>query len=58
MFSIKRKATGKVVARVDRERWLEAVLWNMPNGVYAIEDSRGNEIRAAVVRGGRITFAK
>lgn len=58
MFYIKRKATGKTFAEVGREDWLDAILWNLPDGVYGIEDSGHNEIDTAVVTGGRVTCAK
>jgi hypothetical protein len=58
MFYITRKATGKVVAQVGRKDWLDAVLWNLPAGVYGIEDSDGNEVNVATVKAGRVAFAK
>jgi len=58
MMTIIRKKTGEAVAWDVPADSLDTVLWAMPSGVYGIEDSEGNEINTAVVKCGRVAYAK
>ena len=59
MFYVRRKATGKLYAEVGRADWLDTVLWNLPTGVYAIEDSEGTEVNTAIVKQrGNVSYVK
>jgi hypothetical protein len=58
MFWVTRKLTGKVVGRRIPEDSLETYLAVLPAGVYAIEDSDGNELNEVKVRAGRVEYAK
>jgi len=56
MFWITRKATGKVVGRSVPEESLDTYLRTLPTGVYAVEDSDGNELNEVRVRAGCIEY--
>ena len=55
MFWVTRKMTGKVVGRNVPQDSLDAYLSNLPTGVYALEDSDGNEVRQVTVKAGRVS---
>jgi len=57
MFWVTRKLTGKVVGRDVPEDSIDTYLACLPAGVYAIEDSDGNELNEVKVRAGRIEYA-
>ena len=57
MLTVIRKKTGKRIGRVPTEAMLELFLSVLPIGVYGVEDSNGNEITVATVKGGRVKFA-
>lgn len=56
MFYVTRKATGKVAGRNVPEDSLELFLSVLPAGVYAVEDSDGNELNLATVQRGRVAY--
>lgn len=56
MFWVTRKLTGKVVGRKIPEDTLEVYLSTLPTGVYAVEDSDGNELNEVAVKKGRVEF--
>jgi hypothetical protein len=58
MFWVTRKLTGKVVGRNVSEDSIDVYLSVLPAGVYAIEDSDGNELNEVRVRAGRVEYAK
>jgi hypothetical protein len=55
MFWVTRKMTGKVVGRNVPEELLGVYLSTLPTGVYALEDSDGNEVREVTVKAGRVS---
>ena len=57
MLTVMRKKTGKRIGQVPTEAMLELFLSVLPIGVYGVEDSNGNEITVATVKGGRVKFA-
>lgn len=56
MFWVTRKATGKVVGWDVPEESIDLYLSTLPTGVYAIEDSDGNELNLVTVKRGRVEF--
>jgi hypothetical protein len=58
MCWITRKKTGKVVGRDVPEDSVDVYLSTLPAGVYAIEDSDGNELNEVKVRAGCVEYAK
>lgn len=56
MFYVTRKLTGKVVGRMVPEDTIETYLSVLPAGVYAIEDSDGNELNEVRVRAGCVEY--
>jgi hypothetical protein len=58
MFWVTRKLTEKVVGRNVPEDSIDTYLSCLPAGVYAIEDSDGNELNEVKVRAGRVEYAK
>ena len=58
MFWVTRKLTGKVVGWNVPEDSIDVYLSCLPTGVYALEDSDGNELNEVKVRAGRVEYAK
>jgi hypothetical protein len=58
MFWVSRKATGKVVGWNVPEESIDLYLSTLPTGVYALEDSDGNELNLVTVKRGRVEYAR
>ncbi len=56
-MTIIRKATNKKIATVRTVEELELTLTGLPSGVYGVENSEGDEIAVATVRGASVKFA-
>ena len=56
MFWVTRKMTGKVVGRDVLEDSIDMYLSTLPTGIYALEDSDGNELNEVRVRAGRVEY--
>jgi len=54
MYYVSRKATGRNVGRDVPEDTLDLFLSLLPTGIYAIEDSDGNELCLVTVKRGRV----
>jgi len=57
MFWVSRKATGKVVGQDVPEGSIDLYLSTLPTGVYALEDSDGNELNLVTVKRGCVKYA-
>lgn len=56
MFWVSQKATGKVVGWDVPEESIDLYLSTLPTGVYALEDSDGNELNLVTVKRGRVEY--
>ena len=55
---VTRKATGKVLGWDVSANGLDLYLAALPRGVYSVEDSNGNELKLATVKGGRVVYTR